>query len=176
MTPTLKSSRLRLEPFDERYLTEHYLGWLNDAETLRFSELRHVPQDREGALSYLSAMRNGGHHFWAIERASGEAATHIGNITAYIDKPNGIADLAIMIGDATARGLGLGREAWQAASDWLLADGGVRKLTAGTMATNAAMLATMWASGMIEDGRRHAHFVCEGEAVDLVYGARFAES
>lgn len=175
MTPTLRTTRLRLEPFEERHLTARYLAWLNDADTLRYSELRHHPQDRASAESYLQSMRDGEHHFWAILRTS-DAPEHIGNLTAYSDANNGTADLAIMVGEPAARGQGFGREAWQAASDWLLADGGVRKLTAGTMATNEAMLATMWATGMVEEGRRKAQFQWEGRTIDLVYGARFAAS
>ena len=112
-------------------------------------------------------------HFWAIV-CHDSALGHIGNLSAYVDRANGVADMAVMIGEARARGAGYGREAWQTASDWLLVQPGIRKLTAGTMACNAPMLATMWACGMVEDGRRRGQFLLEDEPVDLIYGARFA--
>lgn len=172
MSTIIESARLRLEPFAEAHLTERYLSWLNDPGTVRYSEQRHRRHDRASALAYLQGMQASGDCFWAILRKTGEPA-HIGNLSAYIDRANGVADMAIMIGEAAARGGGYGREAWQAAGDWLLAQDGIRKLTAGTMACNAPMLATMWACGMAEDGRRRGQFLLDGEPVDLVYGARF---
>ena len=173
MTIRIDSGRLLLEPFSEAHLTARYLDWLNDPETVRYSELRHRRHDRASALDYLKKMRAAPNHFWAIV-CHDAVLGHIGNLSAYIDRANGVADMAVMIGEVRARGAGYGREAWQAASDWLLAQPGIRKLTAGTMACNAPMLATMWACGMVEDGRRRGQFLLDGAPVDLVYGARFA--
>lgn len=173
MSVVIESARLRLEPFGDAHLTDRYLGWLNDPETVRYSEQRHRRHDRASALEYLRAMEASQDHFWAIVRKDGTPA-HIGNLSAYVDRANGVADMAIMIGEASARGAGYGREAWQTAGDWLLGQAGIRKLTAGTMACNTAMLATMWSCGMLEDGRRRGQFLLDGEPVDLIYGARFA--
>ena len=35
---SILTPRLRIEPFSASHLTERYVGWLNDAETMRFSE------------------------------------------------------------------------------------------------------------------------------------------
>lgn len=173
MTLPVHSARLRLEPFAETHLTARYLGWLNDPKTVRYSEQRHRSHDRASALDYLHSMQASDGHFWAII-CHDATLGHIGNLSAYIDRTNGVADMAVMIGETRARGAGYGCEAWQTASDWLLAQPGIRKLTAGTMACNAPMLATMWACGMVEDGRRRHQFLLDGEPMDLVYGARFA--
>jgi RimJ/RimL family protein N-acetyltransferase len=49
---------------------------------------------------------------------------------------------------------------------------GVRKITAGTMEANRAMLSIFRKTGMIEDGVRKAHFLLDGTPVDCVYAAR----
>ncbi|MHA1570742.1 MAG: GNAT family N-acetyltransferase, partial [Alphaproteobacteria bacterium] len=124
-TPELASSRLVLEPFTPSHLTDTYVGWLNDPLVMRYSENRHRTHTLASCREYFAAMRNGSHFFWAIHLASGPntKGAHIGNITAYTDRRNSVADLAIVIGDRTVWGTGLGRESWALALDWLLDTG-----------------------------------------------------
>ena len=49
----------------------------------------------------------------------------------------------------------------------------MRKVTAGTLAANAPMLAVMRAAGTVQDGRRARHVLLDGAEVDVVYGALF---
>jgi RimJ/RimL family protein N-acetyltransferase len=174
-TPTLITPRLRLVPFDaDRHLTAAYVGWLNDPVVTRYSENRHRRHTAASCAAYVAAVQTTGHPFWAVERLEADGR-HIGNLTAYLDRPNRIADLAIMIGDPAARSCGLGLEAWRASLDWLLGPaGGQRKVTAGTMAANRAMLRVMTDSGMVEEGRRRGQFLLDGAPVDMVMAARFA--
>jgi RimJ/RimL family protein N-acetyltransferase len=57
-----------------------------------------------------------------------------------------------------------------------LDEAGIRKVTAGTLAVNTAMLGVMRRAGMVEDGRRRHHCLFEGRAVDVVYAALFRDS
>jgi RimJ/RimL family protein N-acetyltransferase len=171
MTPRIETQRLALVPFAARHLSAAYVGWLNDPATVRYSELRHSTHTAESCARYAAAMAESGHFFWAVERRDG--AAHIGNLTAYLDRANGLADLAILIGAPDARGQGLGREAWVAACEWLAGRDWVRKICAGTLAANAPMLRAMAAAGMEIEAVRKNHFVVEGHPMDAVYAARF---
>jgi ribosomal-protein-alanine N-acetyltransferase len=171
-TPALDTLRLRLRPFAEQHLTERYVGWLNDTETMRFSENRHRRHTIESCRSYAGALHDAGHLFWAIERRSGEPP-HIGNITAYLDPDNGVADVAILLGERSARGNGLGFEAFSAVCDWLSSRGTIRKVTAGTVSINRPMLAIMRHVGMVEDGVRRSQYMIDGTEVDLIHCALF---
>jgi RimJ/RimL family protein N-acetyltransferase len=170
----LVSERLDLVPFGEEFLTPRYAGWLNDPDTVRYSEQRHRRHTRESCARYAASMQGSPHHFWAIV-AHDPALGHIGNMTATVDPNNKIADLAILIGEAASRGQGLGLEAWTCACSFLLGPGGMRKVTAGTMSVNAPMLGVMRASGMIEEGRRVRQFLLDGQEVDLVMAALFRD-
>ena len=172
MAETLKAQRLDLIPFGKEFLTPRYVGWLNDPETVRYSEQRHRQHTLESCARYAASMAGTPHYFWAIV-AQDSALGHIGNMTATVDANNCVADLAIMIGETGARGRGLGLEAWVRACDFLLGEGGMRKVTAGTMSVNAPMLGIMRATGMIEEGRRARHFLHEGQEADLVMAALF---
>ncbi len=169
----IETSRLRLVPFDERHFTARYVGWLNDPAVVRFNEQRHRRHDLSGCREWVEAMRAGGHPLWAIE-TNDPALGHVGNIAAYVDPANRVADVTILIGERSAWGHGIGVEAWQAVCDWLLARGRMRKVSGGTMAANRAMVRIMERAGMHPDGIRTGQFLLDGQAVDLVHYARFA--
>jgi RimJ/RimL family protein N-acetyltransferase len=52
----------------------------------------------------------------------------------------------------------------------------MRKVTAGTMATNTGMLCIMKKAGMVEDGVRKRHFLADDREVDLIYAALYREN
>lgn len=173
-SPVIPTPRLRLEPFAQRHLTARYVAWLNHPETTRFSEQRHRTHTLESCRAYWQSFENSPHYFWALV-AMDDAFGHIGNMNAYLDPANGVADIGILVGEASARGHGLATEAWLGVCDWLLRGAGVRKVTAGTLVTNAPMLAIMRRAGMAEDGVRRRQYVYSGEEVDMEHGALFRE-
>jgi len=172
--PTLQTRRLMLVAFADEHLTKRYVGWLNDPEVVRYSEQRHRRHTVESCRQFVGSFASGPSHLWAImEKAQGLG--HIGNINSAVDAPNRTADVAILIGEKKAWGRGLGAEAWTAAVDYLLGPGGMRKVTAGAMAGNEAMLKIMAKAGMTEEGRRRGQFLLDGRAVDAILAGRFAK-
>lgn len=170
--PELKSERLRIVPFSERHLHERYVTWLNDPDLMRFSEQRHKVHTLDSCRAYWCSFLGTPHYFWAIEEVV-DGLGHIGNINAYVDISNQIADLGIVIGEATARGRGYGVEAWRTTCSYFFEQARMRKISAGTMATNGAMLRLMRTAGMVEDGIRRKHYLCEGKETDVVHMAMF---
>ncbi len=170
--PELACERLRLVPFAEQHLSERYVGWLNDAEVVRYSEQRHRRHSPESCRAYWRSFEDTPNLFWAIV-ARDPGLGHIGNLSVYVDEPNLVADVTILIGEKRAWNRGLGSEAWSAVCDYLLAAGGMRKVSAGTLAENAGMLGIMRRAGMVEDGRRIRHYLLEDREVDVVHLALF---
>jgi len=168
----ITTNRLHLEPFSERHLTARYIGWLNDPEVTRFSEQRHKRHTLETAASYMRSFDGTPNYFWAIV-ANDLSLGHIGNINAYVDPFNKVADVGLLIGHKAAWGKGYGSEAWEAVCRFLLNDMSIRKVTGGTVSTNMAMLAVMRRAGMQDDGVRPCHVIVDGEAADLVHFALF---
>ena len=163
-----------LVPFGSAHLTADYVDWLNDPIVTQFSEQRHRRHALADCVAYFDGMVAAGNFFWAIE-TEGDPSIHVGNITAYVDRPNLVADLAIMVGADFARGQGFGAEAWCMACEWLLDEGAMRKVTAGTMACNAPMLALMRKSGMTIEAVRTRQFLRDGVQEDMVLAARFRD-
>ena len=172
--PILETSRLRIVPFSELYLTPRYVSWLNDPEVVRFSEQRHRVHTLESCRSYWLSFSGTPHYFWAIVVTDGTLG-HIGNINAYVDTENQVADVGILIGEKGLWGQGYGLEAWKSVCDYLLGEGGMRKVTAGTLAVNTGMRKIMERAGMVEDGRRHRHYIFEAREVDVIHGAIFRQ-
>jgi len=170
--PTLTTPRLRLVRFGREHLTERYVAWLNDRDVVRFSEQRLRRHTLESCIAYWRSFEGTPNYLWAIELTAPDPL-HVGNLNAFVDERNRIADLGILIGEKALWGQGLGREAWSAACTFLLNGARMRKVTAGTLAINKGMLAVMRACGMIEDGRRSRHVLVDGRGVDLVHAALF---
>jgi len=169
--PLIRAARLALVPFAARHLAPHYPAWLNDGDVVRYSEQRHRAHTLESCREFVAGFDDSPHHLWAVELASG--GRHIGNVTAHRDPPNGVADIGILIGAKDLWGQGYGVEAWAALLEWLLGEGGVRKATAGTLATNKGMLGIMARTGMKEEARLKDHVMADGRAVDVILAARF---
>jgi [ribosomal protein S5]-alanine N-acetyltransferase len=168
--PTLYSPRLQITIFEPRHLTDQYVGWLNDPDTVRYSEQRHTNHTIESCANYIKSLSNDVETFCAIESGS---FGHIGNLTITRDLPNKTADMAIVIGHPEAKGMGLGAEAWGTVMQYLFGHEGIRKITAGTMATNTSMLQVMHTNSMKQEGSRIAHFLVDGMEVDLIQFAAF---
>lgn len=166
--PLLETKRLQLIPFTEEFLTERYVSWLNDSDVVRFSELRHFHQNNESCRAYLKSFQSSPGYYWAIIVKNREIA-HIGNITVNVDEPNQVADIGILLGEKQSWGAGFGLEAWSAVCRYLQTNPKIRKITAGAMESNTAMLRIATKAGMVEEARRPGHFLLDGKPEAVVY-------
>jgi ribosomal-protein-alanine N-acetyltransferase len=174
-SPILVTKRARLEPFAvERHLSERYVSWLNDPEITRYSEQRHHRHTLDSCRQYASSFPQSPNHFWAL-LARDPTLGHIGNLNAFVSEANAVADIGILIGERSAQGRGYATEAWLAVCDFLLRVAALRKITAGTLAVNTAMLRLMERVSMQEDGRRVRQHLWNGQEVDIVHVALFRE-
>jgi RimJ/RimL family protein N-acetyltransferase len=177
---------VRLRPFTASDIDDAYVGWLNDAEVVRYSNQRFVRHTRASCERYFESFVGSANLFVSLrvidagaERAVARgierpAERAVGTMTAYRSLPHGTADVGILLGDRSVWGRGIGLEAWQLLTDWLLATPGLRKVTAGTLACNRSMLAVAERSGMQREGVRRAQEIVGGVPTDIVYFARFA--
>ncbi len=168
----IKTERLKMVPFTTEYLSDEYVGWLNNKHLMRYSEQRHKNHDINSCIIYLDSFNGTDSYFWAICDLERENL-HIGNISASIDEYNRIADISVLIGHKAATRKGYGQEAWNGISRFLLKEKKIRKVTAGTLSLNEPMLKIMKRSGMIADGIRKKHYVCIGQEVDVIYMALY---
>lgn len=171
--PDLLGERVRLTRFTEADITDDYIAWLNDPEATRFSNQRFSRHDRSSSARYLASFEGSPNLFLSVRRRDDDRA--IGTMTAYISEHHRTADVGILIGEGSHRGGGYGQDAWNTLVDWLLGERGLRKVTAGTLALNQPMIRLAERSGMMLEGRRARQEIVDGQEVDVLYFARFAD-
>lgn len=169
----LSGSKVQLRRFAVRDISQDYLRWLNDPEVTRFSNQRFREHTRESCEAYLNGFEGTANLFLSVHEQAG--GTAIGTMTAYVTPVHGTCDVGIMIGDRDYWSGGYGQEAWSLLTDWLLTHGAVRKLTAGCLAANLAMVRVMERSGMRPDGVRQGQEILDGAPCDIVHYAKFAD-
>lgn len=169
----LITPRLGLRPFEAADINATYLGWLNDPEVTRFSNQRFRRHSAESCAAYLANFAGSSNSFLLIEQLVDQRP--IGTATVYRNNRHGTADIGLMVGERHCWGQGYGREAWQAVLEALLAEAGMRKVTGGTARPNRAMVRIMEQSGMELEAVRARQELIEGQPVDILYYARFAE-
>ena len=162
---------IQIVPFTKKHITDRYVSWLNDPLTVQFSEQRHCRHTKQTCLAYYRRMKRSKHLFLAIETLT-PARRHVGNISVEIDYPNQRGDQGILIGDAHARGRGIGYQSWNAVLLWLLQSGQIRMVTAGAMRSNHPMVHIFEKSGMKIQAIREGYFMLNNKAEDLVLACK----
>ena len=100
---------MRLVPLDRRHLTRTR-AWANDPELMRLMDRARVVSEAEHQAWFEALARHGDRAYFGIETAS--EALHVGNVwLSAIDRRHRKAELRVVIGDAAARGRGIGAAA-----------------------------------------------------------------
>lgn len=168
----ITTARLVLRPFGAQDLTDDYIGWLNDAVVVRYSNQRFRRHDGASCKAYFASFAGTDNLFVSI--ANRQNGRVIGTMSAYRSSHHGTADLGILLGDRRCWGQGYGLEAWDGLLSWLAGLPGMRKLTCGTLACNTAMRQLAERSGMQVEAVRRAQELVDGDPQDVLYFAKFA--
>ncbi len=174
----LEGKKCYLVPFEESHLrSEDYFRWLRDYEVVKtINRLEYVrPVSFAEVKEYCEkVMRSPSDVFLAIH--SREEDRFIGTIrSSRIDRVNRTADVGILIGDREYWGRGIATDAIAALSTYLFERLGMRKLTAGLMRVNPAMLRVFEKLGFRQEGVFRKQDFFEGDYVDHIYLGCFRE-
>jgi [ribosomal protein S5]-alanine N-acetyltransferase len=172
--PVLSGPRVAIRPFSLADISDVYIGWLRDPVVTRYSNQRFRTHERESSLAFVRSFVGTDNHFLLLTSYAHQRP--IGTATVYASRHHGTADVGIMIGDRSVWGQGLGLDAWSLVVDWLLAEPSIRKVTAGTLSCNAAMLRLMERSGFALEATRRAQEIVDGTPVDVLLFARFSDA
>lgn len=168
----LAGEKTILSLFQSADITIDYVGWLNDPVVVQFSNQRFLDHTPESCARYLASVGCTGNLFLKIER-KGDGGC-VGTMTAYHSPQHRTVDVGIMVGRRAEWGRGLGQDAWNTLLAWLLDRDCVRKVTAGTMRCNVAMVRMMERSGMSLEAVRPQQELLDGVPQDLLYFGRFS--
>lgn len=163
----LPGEQILLKPFRVRDISPEYVGWLNDPLVVKYSNQRLTTHSAESCKAYLASFNGTPNRFIKIEQKDG--GRFVGTMTAYVSVPHRTVDVGILIGCPSIWGKGLGQDSWDTLLRWLLNQSSVRKVTAGAMRCNEAMVKIMERSGMVLEAVRPQQELLDGVPQDLVY-------
>lgn len=167
----LSGRKVLLRPFLQSDITPEYISWLNDPEVVRHSNQRFVLHTESSCRAYLDSFRNTPNLFLSVRTLTDNL--FIGTMTAYVSLPHGTVDIGILIGQKSMWGSGIGQDAWDTLLNWFIEHRRIRKVTAGALSSNKAMIRIMERSGMRREAIRPKQELLDGEPLDICYYGKF---
>lgn len=171
--PLFKTLRFDLVEFNEAYISDDYISWLNDKFHMRYSEQRHYSHSHQSCVDFFNKVQ--AEKALMLACIFREEGLHIGNIVVRFDTNNGIADLSILLSNKLiSHGiLHAGTELWCAIIPWLFNNFPIRKLTAGTMSSNIKMKSLCQRAGMKLEGKFKNHLLLDKQPEDVLFYSIF---
>lgn len=161
----LESDRVALRPLCEADADGPYVGWFNDPEVCRWNSHHALPYTRAMALEYIAAVQGGPELVLAITIDG----AHVGNVSLQdVSALHRTADFAIVVGDRSAWGTGVGTEAARLIVDHGFTAMNLHRITAATFAENDAMRRLAEKLGMQHEGTRRSALFKHGRYHDVV--------
>ncbi len=158
-----------LRPFQKTDITSEYISWLNNPDVVKYSNQRFITHTESSCRAYLESFQNTPNLFLSVRAQADDLA--IGTMTAYVAPQHGTVDIGIMIGRKSVWGQGVGQDAWDTLVNWFIERRRIRKVTAGALSSNKAMIRIMERSGMQCEAIRPKQELLDGEALALhLYG------
>lgn len=167
----LEGEQLYLRPIEERDAEGNYPHWLNDPDVCRYNSHGDVTYTRAMAQAYIASVTdNPAYAVFAI--CLRKDSRHVGNIALQqISAKNRSAEFAILIGEPSVYGKGIGYEAGKLLLDYAFHTLKLHRIYCGTHIENIAMQHLALKLGMSEEGRRREAIFKNGKFADVVeYG------
>jgi RimJ/RimL family protein N-acetyltransferase len=170
-SPFLVGKSIYLRPLVEADAEGSYASWFNDEEVCLGNSHHVFPYTPESALRYIhQSLENRNHLILAIVMRKGDV--HIGNVSLqHIHPVYHTAEFSIIIGDKSAWGGGVGKEAGRLICDHGFRTMNLHRIACGTFENNIAMQHLALYLGMVEEGIRRKAAFKDGKYLDIIeYG------
>jgi len=169
--PILQGKNIYLRELCMNDAEGNYPNWFNDPEVTRYNSHGESTYSKEMAKEYIQMVTNSNtHRVFAVVETSTQK--HIGNIALQaINTKAHNAEFAILIGEPSVYGKGLGEEAGKLLLEHGFADLGLHRIYCGTSSNNLGMQRLAIKLGMKQEGLRRDGLLKNGEFADIVeYG------
>jgi RimJ/RimL family protein N-acetyltransferase len=164
--PFIEGERIFLRAVLPSDVTERYSRWMNDPEVSRFLESRLRPSSLDTITAYVRTMGEAPDFlFLAIVLKEGDL--HIGNIKlGPIDWVHRFAEVALLIGEKSCWGKGLGTETIRLIVRYAFETLNLHKLTATVYADNHGSIKAFEKAGFCQEGLRKEQRFSGGRYID----------
>jgi RimJ/RimL family protein N-acetyltransferase len=165
------ASRVSLDDLRVEHVGPNYHAWLNDPEVMQYLEARFRTHTLDEIRAYVKAMNaSKSDHIWRI-LCDGR---HVGNIKlAGVTPRHRRANLALLIGDRSVWGQGVGTQAVRLATAESFKLYDLFKIYAGFYAANVASIRAFEKAGYMIEATLRGNRCLDGRMVDEVLMACF---
>jgi [ribosomal protein S5]-alanine N-acetyltransferase len=167
----IEGKNVRLRTLSSPDVTENYVAWLNDEDTMRYLEYPCGSATLENVTEYISQYENSSSAI-LLGIYSCENDMHIGNIKLDpIDWKHERAVVGILVGEKSARGHGVGREAMRLCLGIAFDMMNLHRVELGVTEDNVAAIRCYESLGFVLEGRhRDGTKRADGFVDNLHYG------
>lgn len=162
-----RNIQISIRNFQKTDITGKYIKALNDKKLMQFSENRHKSFNKKDCLKYYEMMKKSNNYFFLVlkNEKNNTTKTAIGTLSAHVDYNNKRCDLGILIWE---KGNGYGKVAWNLAIKKIFSGNKIKKISAGAMENNKAMIEIFKNSKMKFELKKKKHFLYKRKYVDMV--------
>lgn len=159
----LSGKEYTLVPFEEGHISDRYIGWLNNPQVNRFLEVRFVHQTRDTVLEYVRAFNSDKEKYlWMIYHTGGDEPVGTASLDQ-INRRHGTGIIGVMIGEPAYWGKGASAGSIQLMTEFAFNMLKLRRLMAGSYATNHGMNFTYKQLGWTLEGKLRKAYLQEAE-------------
>ncbi len=168
-TPFLRGPKVYLRPLERADLTAAYLGWLNDAEVTRYTEIGSFPTTHQDLEKFYQGV-TGSPTDVIFAIADRKSHRHIGNVKlGPINWLHRNATLGILIGDKASWGRGIGQEATRLTVEYAFERLNLNRVALGVFAEHEAAVRCYENVGFQVEGRFRQDLFRNGEYKDRLW-------
>lgn len=159
--------KISITDFKKKNIDKKYINALNDKKLMQYSENRFKLFNRTSCLNFYTMMKKNNNYFFSILKNDLENSSRIpiGTLIAHVDHNNKNCDLGILVWE---KGKGFGNIAWQLAIKKIFTNSNIKKITAGAMENNLAMIKIFKNSGMKFELRKKKNFLYKKKYIDMI--------
>jgi [ribosomal protein S5]-alanine N-acetyltransferase len=173
MLPIIKSDRLILRDISLSDITQDYIDWLNDYDTVKFLEIRLINQTRERVEAYIRQKlldTSNCKHFGIYDN---NGSRLVGTITIpeiNYDLFHSTAGISFVIGNKDVQGMGYATEALKSLTYYMFNYTNIEKLWGGYYDGHTATEKIFKKCGFIYEARLKKQLInYKGERVDRIF-------
>jgi len=163
----LEGMKIYLREVNADDVNENYYRWMNDPEVTKYTESRFYPNSIEEIKNYVQKeAKVSSSVFLAIISKEDK---HIGNIKLHrINWIHRTGEVAIMIGDKSFWGQGIGAEAIRLITEYAFSNFNLHKVYAECYAVNESSIKAFQNAGFEEECLIKKHYFFDGKYVDAM--------
>lgn len=169
--PVLKGKNIYLRALSLNDAKGDYPHWLNDPEVTKYNSHGKTFYTKKMAEEYIAMVtESDSYHVFAI--IQNKTDKHIGNISLQaVDPKARNAEFAILIGEPSVYGMGVGEEAGRLLLGYGFAELKLHRVYCGTSSENIGMQKLALKLGMRQEGIRRDALTKNGRFADIIeYG------